>query len=145
MPPQSLYSAPNPKQPMPMPVLLNRDPSRGNPTMLSGPRATVPLQQFQQMSGKLPIPSLSKPSDVSGGSQGNLANLAFQLPQGSVSKPGLQFVSTGTFGSSGMVGSPGLMTPRVMMTGLSPQTIEKVLVPWGWKRIFMNDVIVYFR
>ena len=53
------------------------------------------------------------------------SNLAFQMPANN--KPGIQFVQTGG-------GQGPLMVP-----------LEKVMVPWGWKRIYINDTIVYFR
>ena len=147
IPPHNAYSMPNyhPTQPMLSQVRQTSfapDPSQRNPNIMQGARMTVPLQQVQPISGKLPIPSLSTPSDIPTVSQGNLASVAFQLP----TKPGLQFMSSGTYVSTRMVGSSGIITPGgVMMTGISPQVVEKVLVPWGWKRIFMNDAIVYFR
>jgi len=34
--------------------------------------------------------------------------------------------------------------PGTFVTAMAPQ-VEKVIVPWGWKRLLLNGAIVYFR
>lgn len=131
----------------PLPVMMNPEshPSNNNSNKVQFPRLDASPHQYHQMPSNLKSDP-GKPSDLPPniGSQGNMASvsLAFQLPPSSMGKPGLQFISPGTFVTSG---TSALVSQGIMMPGLAPATVENVLVPWGWKRIFINDAIVYFR
>jgi len=35
--------------------------------------------------------------------------------------------------------------PGTFVAGVGAAQVEKVVVPWGWKRLLLNGTIVYFR
>jgi hypothetical protein len=35
--------------------------------------------------------------------------------------------------------------PGTFVTAMAAPQVEKVIVPWGWKRLLLNGAIVYFR
>ena len=47
--------------------------------------------------------------------------------------------------AGGLMPAAGAGAGLVPMLGSSPAKVEAVKVPWGWKRLCINNAIVYFR
>jgi len=103
-------------------------------------RGPIPMNLVNQNGQQVPVPMQQQDKQTVTSQPTQIIPMSMAI-QGSISnQPGMQLLPPGAMITS----SPNANMGSMMIPPSVPGSQGKVSVPWGWKRLFLSDKIVYF-